>query len=320
MSNNKPDMFADPAAWEADLVRRLTGTMAADANRQQAYSEGKISEMEADTESEIFDDTMGIQKDEAPFDIDEMSQVEGWDGPVSNQELMASAIQGETGDYIGDRPLQHQHELDVDQENKVLRDQLAQSERARQETINRLDPYVREQRQTAQQEFMYEHGLVSVDDSKANALFGYMNQLEQSRDQSNRDRINSSMARAHEEYGRDFDATYTSLQQMDPNNPLTGQIMQSVLNSPDPGQSLMALHGNDVVASLGTGRYTNPPPFARTREAQRGPVRVDRVARDDGEFDSGYGNADVEESIFDSAMKDGPKRGYVNRGRGWEQE
>jgi hypothetical protein len=321
MSNNKPDMFADPDAWEADLVRRLTGTMAADANRQQAYSEGKIDSLVADTESEIFDETMGIQnRDEAPVDIDELSQVEGWDGPVSDQELMASAIQGETGDYIGDRPLQHQHELDVDQENRALRDQLAQAEQQRQALINQYDPYVRDQRQAKQQEFMYEHGLVSVDDSKANALFGYMNQLEQNRDQANRDRINSSMARAHEEYGRDFDATYTSLQQMDPNNPLTGQIMRTVLDSPDPGQSLMSLHQNDVVASLGTGRYTNPPPFARTREAQRGPLRVDRVARDEGEFDSGYGHQQVEEDVFNSALKDRPKRGYVNRGRGWEQE
>jgi hypothetical protein len=66
--------------------------------------------------------------------------------------------------------------------------------------------------------------------------------------------------------------------------------------------------------------HTNPPPFARTKEAQRGPVRVDRVARDDGEFDSGYGHQQVEEDIFTSAMSNKPSRGYVNRGRGWEQE
>ena len=35
----------------------------------------------------------------------------------------------------------------------------------------------------------------------------------------------------------------------------------------------MQLHGNDLVASLGTGRYVEPP-FARTREIPRGPVRV----------------------------------------------
>jgi hypothetical protein len=28
----KPDMFADPEGWEADLVRRLTYKMAADAD------------------------------------------------------------------------------------------------------------------------------------------------------------------------------------------------------------------------------------------------------------------------------------------------
>jgi hypothetical protein len=222
-------------------------------------------------------------------------------------------------DYIGDRPLQHQHELDVDQENRVLRDQLAQSERARQETINRLDPYAQAQRQAQQTEFMDRHGLMALDDGKANALFGYMNQLEQNRDQANRDRINESMAKAHEDYGEDFTKTYHSVAQMDPNNPMTAQIMQGIFNSPDPGASLMALHGNDVVASLGTGRYVPEPPFARTREP-RGRVRVDRVHRDEDAYDSGYGNADVEESIFDSAMSNKPSRGFVNRGRGWEQE
>jgi hypothetical protein len=329
---NKPDMFADPIGWEQDLVRRLTNKMADDSNRDQAIAEGRIPDAIRDTEQEVFWDSF----DDSPAAphaytnhnrrfggtddlIDEMSQLEGIDGlPLSNAEGLAGAMQGDIDGYLGDRPLQHQHELDVDQENRILRDQLAQAERARQETINRYDPQAQVERQIQQQEFMERHGLMSFDDNKSNPLLRYMSELEQNRDQQNRHRINESMARAHEEYGRDFDATYTSLQQMDPNNPLTGQIMQSVLNSPDPGQSLMALHGNDVVASLGVGRYVAEPPFARTREAQRGPLRVDRVRRDEDDHYSGYGNADVEEAIFDSAMNE--PRGYVNRGRGWEKE
>jgi hypothetical protein len=50
----------------------------------------------------------------------------------------------------------------------------------------------------------------------------------------------------------------------------------------------------------------------------RGPVRVDRVRRDDDDYNSGYGNQDVEEAIFDSAMNE--PRGFVHRGRGWERE
>jgi hypothetical protein len=112
--------------------------------------------------------------------------------------------------------------------------------------------------------------------------------------------------------------TITSLQQMDPRNPRSAQIVQGIVNSPNPGESLMALHGNDEVASLGVGRHVEPP-FARTRET-RGPVRVDRVHRDEDAYDSGYGHQQVEEDIFTSALKDKPSRGYVNRGRGWEQE
>jgi len=55
----------------------------------------------------------------------------------------------------------------------------------------------------------------------------------------------------------------------------------------------MQLHGNDLAASLGVGRYVEPP-FARTRE-MRGPVRVDRVHRNQDDTYSGYGDADVEE-------------------------
>jgi hypothetical protein len=330
------DMFADPIGWqnefEDNLLRKLSGKAAADADRQQGIAEGRINDMVADTEAEVFWDSFPDSK-AAPHAyanrngetgddlINEMSRMEGIDGePLSDEEQMATAIQGHDAidGYIGDRPLQHQHELSVDQENRVLRDQLAQSERARQATIDQYSPQAQVEKQIAQQEFLERHGLMSFDDTKSNPVLRYMSDLEANREQSNRERINESMARAHEDFGRDFEATYTSLQQMDPRNPRSAQIVQGIVNSPNPGESLMALHGNDEVASLGVGRHVEPP-FARTRET-RGRVRVDRVHRDEDAYDSGYGNADVEESIFDSAMKDRPKRGYVNRGRGWEQE
>ena len=112
--SNKPNIFEDPDAWESDLVRRLSGAMAANADRAQAYSEGKIDGMVGDTEAEIFADTFSDSRDAPNFYandgtgdalIDAMSQVEGWDGTVSDQELMASTIQGETGDYVGDKRL-----------------------------------------------------------------------------------------------------------------------------------------------------------------------------------------------------------------------
>ena len=209
--------------------------------------------------------------------------------------------------------------MTVDNENAVLRELLALAERSRQETINRYDPQRQDKHELNRAQFLEQNGLFAMDNQKADALFAGVTALQQANQQLQNQRGNESLNEAHAKYGHDFEAAYTSLQQADPRSPLTRALYDHVRNSPDPGEAIMQLHGNDLVASLGTGRYVEPP-FARTREIPRGPVRVDRVARDEDDYNSGYGNADVEESIFDSAMSNKPKRGYVNRGRGWERE
>ena len=201
----------------------------------------------------------------------------------------------------------------------MLREQLALSERARQETINRYDPQRQDEHELNRAQFLEQNGLFAMDNQKADALFAQVTALQQNNQQLQNQRGNESLNEAHAKYGHDFEAAYTSLQQADPRNPLTRALYDHVRNSPDPGEAIMQLHGNDLVASLGIGRYVEPP-FARTREIPRGPVRVDRVARDESDFDSGYGHQQVEEDVFNSAMKDKPTRGYVNRGRGWERE
>ena len=328
--SNKPDIFADPDAWESDLVRRLSGAMAAGADRAQAVAEGRAQDAIGDTESEIFWDSFPDSRD-APHAyvnnsdgdeiIAEMSQMEGIDGePLSDAEGLARAMQGDDAvdGYIGDRPLEHERQLTVDNENAVLREQLALSERARQETINRYDPQRQDEHELNRAQFLDQHGLFAMDNQKADALFAQVTALQQNNQQLQNQRGNESLNEAHAKYGHDFEAAYTSLQQADPRSPLTQALYDHVRNASDPGEAIMQLHGNDLVASLGTGRYVEPP-FARTR-IPRGPVRVDRVARDEDDFDSGYGHQQVEEDVFNSAMKDKPTRGYVNRGRGWERE
>ena len=199
---NKPDMFADPDGWEQDLVRRLTSKMASDSDRDQAIAEGRIPEMIRDSEQEIFWDSFG-DSPAAPHAytnaargtgddlINEMSRMEGIDGePLSDMEQMTTAIQGHDAidGHLTDRPLQYQHELEVDAENRQLRDQLAQSERARQETINQYSPQAQVEKQIAQQEFWERHGLMSFDDTKSNPVLRYMSDLEANRDQQNRER------------------------------------------------------------------------------------------------------------------------------------
>jgi hypothetical protein len=296
---NKPDMFADPEGWEADLIQRLTNRMASDADNQQALSEGRIRDAYEDTEREIFGYGSGSEADishDMRDIVEHFSQVESWDGePLSDQEGLARAIQGDEAidGYVGDRPLLHQYELDVDRQNQELRAQLEQAQRV----INQNDPQRQAEREAVRNKFMDDYGL--YDPEKADQLLGGLNALQQSHNALVNKHGNESMERAHQQYGRDFEVAFTSLQQMDPNAPLTQAIHNHIRQSADPGAAVMALHGNDLVASLGTGRYVEPP-FAR-REIGRGPVRVDRVARDDDSpFNSGYGNADVEEAIFDS--------------------
>ena len=305
---NKPDMFADPEAWEEHLVRRLTNAMRDNADRQQDVSEGRIRDAYEDTEREIFGYGSGSEADinhDMRDIVEHFSQVESWDGqPLSDQEGLARAMQGDEAidNYVGDRPLLHQYELDVDRQNQELRAQLGQAQREKQAVINQYDPERQLQRDYARDEFMEKNGLLAVDPAKADQLFAGYTALQQGYNAAVSKNGNESMERAHQTYGRDFETAYTSVQQMDPDAPLTQAIHNHIRNSPDPGEAVMQLHGNDLVASLGTGRYVEPP-FARSREVGRGPVRVDRVARDeDSPFNSGYGDASVEEAVFDSVF------------------
>ena len=108
-----------------------------------------------------------------------MTSVEGCDGPVSDPEGMASTMQGETGDYVGDKRLDFQRELTVDNENAVLREQLALSERARQETINRYDPQRQDEHELNRAQFLEQNGLFAMDNQKADALFAEVTALQQ---------------------------------------------------------------------------------------------------------------------------------------------
>ncbi len=104
--SNKPDIFADPDAWESDLVRRLSGAMAAGADRAQAVAEGRAQDAIGDTESEIFWDSFPdsraaphayVNNSDGDDIIAEMSQMEGLDG----EPLSDAGIDGV--DYAGRR-------------------------------------------------------------------------------------------------------------------------------------------------------------------------------------------------------------------------
>src|SRR5262245_17801019 len=198
-------------------------------------SERERREMVDLTDREIlyaaFDQDAPDYEADASHDIiEEMSQTEGLDGePLSDEEQLAQLTGDVPEGYVGDRPLQYQHELAVDQENAQLRQQLEQERAAHQETLRRFDPERAQQRDLERAEFMDDHGLVSGDDAKAHALCGAMNEIEQQRNALASDRVNASLARAHQEYGEQFMDTYTALTQM--RGPMAQQVVGHILTS-----------------------------------------------------------------------------------------
>ena len=111
------------------------------------------------------------------------------------------------------------------------------------------------------------------------------------------ERINNSMAAAHQEYGVEFERAYNALTTMDPNNRLAREIVQSVTSARDPGRALMELHGNDLVNSLNSGR---PPPSC---PGHVGPHRAGNPAISPSD-DSGWGNRQSRGTSSLTSMED----------------
>jgi hypothetical protein len=116
-------------------------------------------------------------------------------------------------------------------------------------------------------------------------------------------RREASFEAAHARYGDDFLEVANDMARLDHNNPMARQIVQSIYNSPDPGEALFQMHGNSFFTSLRDHR--KPPPFmagARSRgteRAERGRdsslTMADLAHLDRGGYDS-------ESAIFDSAF------------------
>ncbi len=105
------------------------------------------------------------------------------------------------------------------------------------------------------------------------------------------------MQHAHQEYGHEFERAYTQLTSMDTRSPLARELVQHVMRSDDPGETLMSYVDSDVIRSLSTGRGT-PPPFL-PRNTHR-PLSYSDVAETN--FNSGYGDEATEDAIFKAAI------------------
>ena len=274
-----------------------------------------------DSEREIFDFGVHVPTDQEEFDaitaaeqndqiIEENSQVEGFDGEhVSDQEGMARAIQGDdaTPGYIGDRPLQYQHELEVDAENQRLRQELAAAHNQTGQMRAQYDPQFRAQQELNRAQFLDQHGLVAVDEGRANAFLQQQAGLEQQQMQQHKQRIESSEARAIEEYGqRAYDEALSAFRDIE-HTPVAQNIKQLVFNSPHPAKTMMAMMQDEGINSLRPDSGWQPP-FYQTRGRQQNyrPAR-DSTPRGQDRWPSDPDeppDADnVEQEIFGAAWK-----------------
>lgn len=257
----------------------------------------------ADTEREILSEGANF-RDLWPDDteandaiVDEMSQVEGFDGrPLSNQEVMARNVFGDEIDgVLTDRPLETAEELSALDRVRELEQQLQQEQTAHQALREQFDPELQERRRLGQAALLDANGLVAVDEARANQFLGQLQQIEQSHDQLVHNRINSSFEAAYQEYGQAFKDAYANLAG-NHQHPLVRSIAQGVLNSEDPGEALM--QASDLLASVATRQQ---PPFARTRRSSAArPSRAPAGYEEMEEVGSSMGD---EDNIFNSAFR-----------------
>ena len=270
-----------------------------------------------DTDKEILGYAMQPESEDPVADaeegdqlIAELSQVEGFDGEhVSDQEGMVRAIQGDDADpnYIGDRPLQYQHELAVDRENERLRALVDQQQSEYHALRQQFDPQFRAQQELNRAQFLDQHGLVAVDENRANNFLDQQAAMERQHMAQFQQRVNDSEAHARQEYGKAYDQAIEDFKQVDQNSSVAQNIKQLVLNSPRPAHTFMALmNENDVVQSL-RPEGSWQPPFYQTRQAQQNHTPQRSAPRDQGGWprdpDEQMSGGDDESEIWGSVWK-----------------
>lgn len=268
---------------------------------EQLYDEAERFSAEQamrDTDQEIMDYAFDREPDDDNYD-DSLEMMESFDGePLSLEEIAEGP--NENG-Y--DRPLALRAEIDAMQANTALRNELA-DERARYDREFNA-PERRDAREAELREKLFQtYGFLPSTDEGAQRFFADMTAQQQHIHALNEGRINSSMAAAHGEYGREFEAAFESLTRADRNNPTVQALVRDIVNSSDPGERLMEVHYR--MGESGSGRgggeghwMSNYSRQDSGRSGGRGGRRADI-----SEVDGGWGNHNVEQEIFESAFRD----------------
>jgi hypothetical protein len=257
-----------------------------------------------DTEREIFDEAVGnieADGDENQL-VDELSQSEGWDGgDLPIEEVAHRNMYGDTVGTNYDRPIALQNEVTLAAENDALRNQLALTTGYIDQHIAQpAQELVQEGRREQFRQHMENHGFFGgVENEKIDALIAASDRANQHAGALEGERINASMSAAHRRYGQDFADAYDDITHMDANSPLAREIVRNICTSADPGEKLMQYHGgsggNSLIQALGP---STTPPFL---PPSYGPRHASRPPRPSDMMEGGWGDADVEREVFDSA-------------------
>jgi hypothetical protein len=252
-----------------------------------------------DTEREVFwsavtgDDDGGDTNNAM---VEDLSQPEGWDGgDLSMDEIAARTMHGDNSTNF-DRPIAMETETTLAADNYHLRQQLdAVTNAYNQHVATPEREAARQQRRDAVSDHLYNNlGLISIDNAK-------LDQIIARDDAAAQDRVNRLEAnfRANAQiHGKRFDDAWDYLQSM-PVNERSSQLVKGLLETDNPGEMVMHLHGHPYVEDI---IRTAPPPFMPRGHAP--PPRAVRQPRSSDSADGGWGDADVEADIFNSAVHD----------------
>jgi hypothetical protein len=270
--------------------------MEAAMDEYEAMGDDMITDMVRSTEREIFSSatTGDDDYDQNNQMVDENSQLESWDGSdLPIEEVAHRNLFGDTSTGH-DKPMEMQDQLSLQAENDALRQQNAAITAAYNEHVAAPTRALQEQAELEQfRNAMYNNfgAVLSYDDQKDGALLAGMRTASQHAGALQANRINASMAHAHEKYGQDFEDAYNDVVSMNTNSPLARNIVQTMCATSDPGEALMELHNNGLVRALGPSRappfmpqgYNPPHAFRPSQSVDYMHGDWDRVRREDAE-------------------------------------
>jgi hypothetical protein len=272
----------------------------------EVWLDDRTIESVRQTENEIVREALGEQ--ERDYDssfLDQNSQVESWDGDsLPDHEQQYQAIHGFNENNF-DRSIAMSEQMELQRENAELRKQydaimqLYQNDYERPQREQAFEQY---KERTREEMARYDLFHAGADDSGLHRFIAERDALIQQNQALQADRVNRSLDRAHQAYGKDFDDAFRDVTSMRHDSPLAREIVRNIWSSEDPGAAVMQHHENSLVQSLGR---TPPPFYAGDR------VPLERAprgsARRGGDWDSaaGAGDREIEADVFNAAVWDG---------------